>query len=83
MCMMASLQMVPVPWSAAGPSNQSSDDESGLVRQLRSKMSEMEKDLTTLHAGVAVVKKKGELAMALESCARDELVKATASLQCK
>ena len=46
-------------------------------------MAEMEKDLTTLHAGVAVVKKKGELAMALETCARDELVKATRSLQCK
>ena len=81
--MMTPLQMAPVPSSAAGPSNQPSGDESGLVRQLRSRISEMEKDLTTLHAGVAVVKKKGELAMALETCARDELVKATKSLQCK
>ena len=40
-------------------------------------MSEMEEDLTTLNACVAMVKKKGELAMALETCARDELVKAT------
>ena len=43
----------------------------------------MEKDLTTIHAGAAVVKKKGELAVAMEKCARDELVKATKSLQCE
>ena len=83
MCMMMPLQMAPVPSSAVGPSNQSSGDESGLVRQLRSRISEMEKGLATLHVGVAVVKKKGELAMAMETCARDELVKATRSLQCK
>ena len=77
------MQMAPVSSTAAGPSSQSTGDESGLVRQLRSKITEMEKDLTTLHAGVAVVKKKGELAMALETCARDELVKATRSLHCK
>ena len=77
------LQMAPVSSTAAGPFNQPSGDESGLVQQLRSKMSEMERDLTTLHVGVAVVKKKGELAIALETCARDELVKATRSLQCK
>ena len=77
------LQMAPVPSPAAGPPNQSTGDESGLVRQLQSKITEMERDLTTLHVGVAVVKKKGELAMALETCARDELAKATKSLQCE
>ena len=77
------LQMAPVSSAAAGPSNQPNNDESGLVRQLRDNMSAMERDLTTLHAGVALVKKKGELAIAMETCARDELVKATRSLQCK
>ena len=43
----------------------------------------MEQDLTTIHDGVAVVKKKGKLAIALEKYARDELVKATKSLQCE
>ena len=77
------LQMAPIPSAVAGPSNQSTGDKSGLVCQLRSKITEMERDLTTLHTGVAVVKKKGELAMVLETCGRDELVKATKSLQCE
>ena len=75
--------MAPVPSSAAGPSDKSSSDESGIIRQLRSKIAGMERDLMTLHAGAAVVKKKGELAIAMENYARDELVKATRSLQCK
>ena len=75
--------MASIPSSAAGPSDQSSSDEFGIIRQLRSKIAGMEKDLTTLHAGAAVVKKKGELAIAMEKCARDELVKATKSLQCE
>ena len=58
-------------------------DDSGLVRQLRSKMSQMEKDLTIIHAGVAVVKKKGELAIAMEKYAQDEIMKATRSLHCE
>ena len=73
---------MPVPSTTLGPSTQPSD-ESGIVRQLRSRISEMEKNLSTIYAGVAVVKKKGELAMKLEKYARDELVKATKSLQCK
>ena len=75
--------MAPIPSSAAGPSDQSSSDESGIIRQLRNKIAGMEKDLTTLHAGAAVVKKKGELAIAMEKCAQDELVKAMKSLQCE
>ena len=73
--MLGALQMAPIPSTVAGPSS--------LVRQLRSKISQMEKDLSTIHAGVAVVKKKGELAIAMEKYARDELIKATQSLHCK
>ena len=77
------LQVAPVTLGAAGSSSQPVGDESTLVQQLRRRISRMEKNLTTIHAGVAVVKKKGELAIAMEACARDELVKATRSLQCK
>ena len=75
--------MTPVPSSAAGPSDQPTGNESGIIRQLWSKIAGMERDLTTLHAGAAVVKRKGELAIALEKRAREELVKATKSLQCE
>ena len=37
-------------------------NESELVRQLRNRISQMEKDLVGIHAMAAVVKKKGELA---------------------
>ena len=74
--------MTPVPSTAPGPSAQPSD-ESGIVRQLRSRIAEIEKNLSTIYAGVAIVKKKGELAMKLEKYAREELVKATNSLQCE
>ena len=75
--------MTPVTSSAVGPSDQSSSDESRIIRQLQSKIVVMEKDLTTLHAGAAVVKKKGELTIAMEKCAQDELVKVMKSLQCE
>ena len=79
----ANLQIAPVSLATGVPSKQPNNDESGLVRQLRDRLAAMEKDLTTLHAGVAIVKKKGELATAMEACAQDELEKATRSLQCK
>jgi hypothetical protein len=37
----------------------------------------MEKDLTTIHTGVAISKKKGELAAKAEQYAQGELMKAT------
>jgi hypothetical protein len=40
--------------------------ESGLVQQMRSRMSWMEKDLLGIHAMAAVIKKNGELAMEAE-----------------
>ena len=75
--------MAPIPSTAAGPSNQPSGDESELIRKLWSRISQMEKDLSTIHAGVVVVNKKGELATKLEKYAQDELIKATKSLHCK
>ena len=77
------LQVALVPSSAAGPSIQPIGDESVLVQQLRSRISRIERDPTTIHAGVAVVKKKGELATGLEQYAQDELIKATESLHCE
>ena len=81
--MLDALQMAPIPSAAAGPSSLPIGDDSGLVRQLRSKISQMEKDLTIIHAGVAVVKKKVELAIAMEKYAQYELMKATRSLHCE
>jgi hypothetical protein len=42
----------------------------------------MEKDLMTIHAGVAIEKKKGELVTKVDKYAQDELIKATESLHC-
>ena len=77
------LQVAPIPSGAAGSSGQPIGDESALVQQLWSRIARMEKDLMTIHAGVAVVKKKGELATRLEQYAQDELIKATESLHCE
>ncbi len=43
----------------------------------------MEKDLVAIHAMVAVVKKKGELAIEAEQYAQNELLKSTKSLNYK
>lgn len=43
----------------------------------------MERDLTLIFAGTAIIKKKGELALEFEKRAREELAKATSSLLCK
>ena len=75
------LQVTPVaPFvedaSAAG-------SETGLLQQMRTRISRMEKDLLGIHAMAAVIKKKGELAMEAERYALSELQKATESLNCK
>jgi hypothetical protein len=54
-----------------------------VVHQLRSRISQMDKDLGCIHAMAAVVKKKAELAAEVEQYALDELQKATKSLNCK
>ena len=55
--------MAPISSHAVGSSGPSAGDESGLVQQLHGRISQMEKDLVAIHAMVAVVKKKGELAI--------------------
>ncbi|KAK1629188.1 hypothetical protein QYE76_003503 [Lolium multiflorum] len=60
--------------------NPSSNDESGLVRRLRDQVSCLNKDITSLRAMAALVKKKGEIATAVEQYALDGLHVATESL---
>ncbi|KAM0842398.1 hypothetical protein ACQ4PT_058389 [Festuca glaucescens] len=76
----SSEQVAPVIPYAESSSGPSAGNESGLVQQLRSKISQMEKDLVGIHDMVAVVKKKGELAAEAEQYALDEMQKATESL---
>ena len=63
--------------------NSSGIDESGLVRQLRDQVSSLNKDITSLRAMAALVKKKGEMATAVVQYALDGLHVATESLGCK
>jgi hypothetical protein len=58
-------------------------DEPELVRRLRNQISQLEKDMVGLHAMVALVKKKSELATAVEQHALNRLRVATESLSCK
>ncbi|KAK1664968.1 hypothetical protein QYE76_053127 [Lolium multiflorum] len=60
--------------------NPSSNDESSLVRRLRDQVSSLDRDITSLHAMAALVKKKGEMATAIEQYALDGLHIATESL---
>ncbi|KAK1661582.1 hypothetical protein QYE76_049741 [Lolium multiflorum] len=72
---------IPPSSSRAGLfSNPSSNDESGLVRHLRDQVSSLDKDITSLRAMAALVKKKGEMAIAIEQYALDGLHIATESL---
>ena len=76
------LQVPPIPSTPAGPSAEAAD-ESAIIRQLRKRIAETEKNLSVIYAGAAVAKAKGELALQFERFAREELVKATNSLSCK
>jgi hypothetical protein len=69
--------------STASSSGPSTGDESGFVHQLRGRISRIEKDLVAIHAVVAIVKKKGELAIEAKQYAQEEALKATESLNCK
>ena len=64
-------------------SNSSGNDESGLVRQLRDQVSSLNKVITSLRAMATLVKKKGEIATAVEQYALDGLHVATESLNCE
>ena len=74
--------MPPATSAAPMPPNES-NNESRIIRDLRGKIAAMERELAPIYAGTAVIKKKGELALEYEKYAREELIKATNSLQCE
>ena len=75
---------IPPSSSRTGPSlNSSANDESDLVRRLRDQITRLNKDITTLHAMAALIKRKSEIATAIEQHALDRLHIATESLSCK
>ena len=63
--------------------NPSAGDESDLVRRLRDQISWLNKDISNLHVMAALVKRKSEIATAIEQHALDRLRVATESLSCK
>ena len=63
--------------------NSSAIDESELVRRLRDQISRLNKDIAGLHIMAALVKKKSEIAAAVEQHALDRLRVATESLSFK
>ena len=69
--------------AAASSSSRPVSDESVTVQQLRGRIARMEKDLTVIHAGAAIAKKKGELALEFGRYAQEELTRATEGLHCK
>jgi chorismate mutase len=68
---------------AESSSNSTIGNKSKLVRRLSNQISRLEKDRVGLHAMAAVVKKKSELATAVEQHVLDRLCAATESLSCK
>src|SRR4051794_34043976 len=54
-----------------------------MIRQLRGRLADMEKNLPIVYAGSAVAKKKAEIAAELEKYVREELVNVMNSLSCK
>jgi hypothetical protein len=77
------LQVTSTAARAESSMSSTTGNESELVRQLRNRISQMEKDLVGIHAMVEVLKKKGELAAEVEQYALDELQKATESINYK
>jgi hypothetical protein len=78
------LQILPTSSRADSSLNSSTNDESDLVRRLRDQITRLNKDIVTLHAMAALVKrKKNEIATAIEQHALDRLHIATESLSCK
>ena len=77
------LQVTSTAARAESSLSSTTGNESELVRQLRNRISQMEKDLVGIHAMATVVKKKCELAAEVEQYALDRLQTATESLNCK
>jgi hypothetical protein len=63
--------------------NPLTSDESDLVRRLHDQIYRLNKDISNLHAMVALVKRKCEIASAVEQHVLDRLRVATESLSCK
>jgi hypothetical protein len=63
--------------------NSAAINESKLVRRLRNRLSQLEKDMVWLHATAALVKKKRELTTAVGQYALNYQRVATESLSCK
>jgi methyl-accepting chemotaxis protein len=64
-------------------SNSSVVDESEVVHRLRNQIAQLNKYITGIHTMAALVKKKSEIAAAVEQHALDCLRVATDSLSCK
>ena len=54
-----------------------------MLRNLREKVSRMEKEMMVIHAGVAVSKKKGEIVAQAAAYAEKEMMDAIEELWCK
>ena len=74
------MQMPPEP---ASTSSAPSTDDSMMVKMLREKVARLEQQMQATHAGVAIMKKKGEKAAAAAQYAERELRTATETLWCK
>jgi hypothetical protein len=73
--------MLQVPsTSSRAESSSTAVDESELVHRLHNQISQLNKDMVGFHAMAVVVKKKSELATAVEQHALDSLRVATGSL---
>jgi hypothetical protein len=59
------------------------DPENDRLQRMKTRISQMERDMRNIHAMAAIIKKKGELAIDAERYALGELQKATESLNCK
>jgi type II secretory pathway component PulJ len=75
------LQVVHVP-SFVGSSS-ANDSESDRLQQMKTRITQMERDMRNIHAMEAITKMKGETAFDAERYALNELQKATDSLNCK
>ena len=81
---MNTLLQTPLNFSRVESSlNSSAIDESELVCRLRDQISRLNKEIANLHSMATLVKRKNEIATAIEQHALDCLRVATESLSCK
>jgi hypothetical protein len=75
--------LLQIPSTSSRVETSLNGDESELVSRLRDQVSRLNKDISNLHAMAALVKRKSEIATAVEHHALDRLRVATESLSCK